>query len=188
MSDEDVEKAVTIIERLKPDGVLVGERGLLSMLKKKGIFVDIHLDHSFNVFNDIDMAAYQGIPIISPELTLNELSKFRSKKFIVMIHGPLVLMTTKEPLHVKTITDESGRKFKTRNYGDLVQILNCSDLGLFNKAAEYLDTGVNMFYLDLAQDVGKTISIYRRILSRQPFNDKNKRHGYTTGHLMRGVE
>jgi hypothetical protein len=105
-----------------------------------------------------------------------------------MLHGPLVLMTTKEPLKDKTLTDESGRKFKTRTYGNLVQILNCSDLGLFNKAAEYLDLGINMFSLDLAHDVGKTISIYRRILSRQPFNDKNKRHGYTTGHLMRGVE
>ena len=188
MSDEDIDRAICIIEQLKPDGVLVGERGLLAMLKKKGISVDIHLDHSFNVFNDLDLAAYQGIPIISPELTFNELTKFRSKKFIVMLHGPIVLMTTKEPLKAKTLIDESGRKFKTRNYGDLVQVLNCSDLGLFNKAAEYLDIGINMFYLDLAQDVGKTVSIYRRILSRQPFNDKNKRHGYTTGHLSRGVD
>ncbi len=188
MSDEDIDKAITIIERVKPDGVLVGERGLLSMLKKKGISLEVHLDHSFNVFNDLDLSCYPGIPIISPELSLNELSKFRSKKFIVMLHGPIVLMTTKEPLKAKTLCDESGREFKTRNYGDRVQILNCSDLGLFNKAAEYLDLGINMFYLDLAHDVGKTISIYRRILSRTPFNDKNKRHGYTTGHLMRGVD
>jgi putative protease len=188
MSDKDVEEAVSIIERLKPDGVLVGERGLLSMLMKKGIPVDIHLEHSFNVFNDIDLGAYQGTPMISPELTFSELSKFRSKRFIVMVHGPIVLMTTKEPLKAKTLIDESDRKFRTRSYGDLVQILNCSDLGLFNKAAEYLDIGINMFYLDLPQDVGKTISIYRRILSRQRFNDKNKRHGYTTGHLTRGVD
>jgi collagenase-like PrtC family protease len=188
MSDEDVDKAISIIERLKPDGVLVGERGLLSELRKKGTPVDIHLDHSFNIFNDIDLGCYKGIPIISPELSFNELSKFRSKRFIVMIHGPLVLMTTKEPLKAKTLTDESDRKFRTRNYGDMVQILNCSDLGLFNKAQDYLDIGVNMFYLDLAHDVGKTISIYRRILSRQAFNDKNKRHGYTTGHLTRGVD
>ena len=188
MSDDDVDKAVSIIERLKPDGVLVGERGLLSELRKKGTPVDIHLDHSFNIFNDIDLGCYKGIPIISPELSFNELSKFRSKRFIVMLHGPIVLMTTKEPLKAKTLTDESDRKFRTRNYGDMVQILNCSDMGLFNKAQDYLDIGVNMFYLDLAHDVGKTISIYRRILSRQPFNDKNKRHGYTTGHLTRGVD
>ena len=188
ISDEEVEKAIAIIERLKPHGVLVGERGVLSMLKKKKISVDIHLDHSFNVFNDLDLDAYQGVPIISPELSFDEISRFRSKNFIVMVHGPLVLMTTKEPLKDKTLCDDSDRRFKTRKYGDLVQILNCSDLGLFNKAAEYLDAGIRWFYLDLYQDVGKTVSQYQRVFSRQPFNDKNKRHGYTTGHLTRGVD
>ena len=188
MSDEAVEKAIDILERLKPAGVLAGERGLLSMLKKTQSPLEIHLDPSFNVFNDIDLAGYDGTPIISPELTFREIAGFRSKRFIVMVHGPLVLMTTREPLNEGTLKDESGREFRARRSGELVEILNCSDLGLFNKAAEYLDAGIKWFYLDLDRDVGKFIRIYKKIISGQRFNDRNIRHGYTTGHFGRGVE
>jgi len=188
MSDDEVERAASVIAGLKPDGVLVGERGILSILKKSGASVDIHLDVSFNVFNDIDMAAHEGIPIISPELTFDELAAFRSKRFIVMVHGPLVLMTTREPIRERTLRDEAGRQFGTRRLGDLVEILNCSDLGLFNKARAYLDIGVKWFFLDIAADVGRTVNIYKRILWGQPFNDRNARHGYTTGHFGRGVD
>jgi hypothetical protein len=140
------------------------------------------------VFNDLDLAAYQGIPIISPELTFDEMAGFRSKRFIVMVHGPLVLMTTREPIKEETLSDESGRRFKTRRSGDLVEVLNCSDLGLFNKAAAFLDIGIKWFYLDLVGDVGRIVNIYKRIISNQPFNDRKIRHGYTTGHFGRGVD
>jgi len=188
MSDEEVEKAFNLIETLNPDGVLAGERGLLSMLKRTKSPFDIHLDASFNVFNDIDLDAYGGTPIISSELTLEELAAFKSKRFIVMVHGPLVLMTTKEPIKAAALEDKSGRTFRTRRYGDLTQILNCSDLGLFNKAIAYFDLGLRWFHLDLEKDVGKLVSIYERILSKKRFNDRNARHGFTTGHSTRGVD
>ena len=188
MSDEEVERACGMVERLKPDGVLAGERGLHSMLKKANLPVDIHLDVSFNVFNDLDVAAYVGIPIVSPELTLEELAAFRSKRFIVMAHGPLVLMTTREPLKEGALGDEDGRKFRVRKAGALTEVLNCSELGLFNKTRDLLDAGMKWFFLDLERNVGKTIGTYRKILAGRPFNDKRIRHGFTTGHFGRGVE
>jgi collagenase-like PrtC family protease len=188
MSDGEVERAASAIEQLKPDGVLVGERGVLSALRTNRASVDIHLDTSFNVFNDIDLAAYEGVPIISPELTFDELAGLRSKRFIVMVHGPLVLMTTREPIKERTLRDESGRLFRTQRYGDMTQILNCSDLGLFNKATAFVDAGIKWFYLDLFGEVGKMVAIYKKIISKEPFNDRKVRHGFTTGHFTRGVD
>jgi len=158
------------------------------MLRKTRSPVELHLDSSFNVFNDLDLAAYPGIPIISPELSFDEMASFRSKRFIVMVHGPLVLLTTREPIKEGTLRDEAGRQFWTRRAGELVEILNCSDLGLFNKARAFLDAGIKWFYLDLAGDVGRTVNIYKKIIANQPFNDRNARHGHTTGHFGRGVD
>jgi collagenase-like PrtC family protease len=184
MSDQEVEKAMEIIQRLKPDGVLAG---LLSMLEKGKLPVDVHLDQSFNIFNDIDLNACGGIPVISPELTFDEVAGFKSKKFMVMVHGSLVLMTTKEPIHDRALSDESGRQFKTRKSGDMVEILNCSDLGLFNLAKSYLDAGIKWFYLDPARDVGKIVGAYKKIITGEPFDDRKIRRGFTTGHFRRGV-
>ena len=187
MSDPDIERALDIIEKVRPDGVMAGERGLLSALGQSKAPADVHLDHSFNVFNDIDLEAYRGIPIISPELAFGEVAALRSKRFIVMAHGPLVLMTTKEPLKDAALRDESGRVFRTRRSGDLTEVLNCSELGLFSKTLDYVNAGVKWFCLEPSRDVGRTVGIYRKIISGQPFDDRKLRKGYTTGHFGRGV-
>ncbi len=187
MSAGDVDDAVGLIGRVKPDGVLAGERGVMSRLRKSGTPLELHLDYSFNVFNDIDLACWPGIPIISPELSLAELSLLRSKDFISMVHGPLVLMTTREPIEEATLRDDSGRVFRTRRAGGLVQILNCSGLGLFNRTRDLLAIGVRRFYIEAGGDAGKTVANYMKIISGKRFNDQNARHGRTTGHLRRGV-
>ncbi len=188
MSDAEVERAVGMIRRLGPDGVLAGERGVLYRLLDAGAPSEIHLDYSFNVFNDIALAAWPGIPIISPELSLAELAGFRSKDFIAMVHGPLVLMTTREPIGDATLRDETGRAFCTRRAGGLVQVLNCSDLGLFNRTRDLLGIGVRRFYIEAERNVERTVGNYQKILSGKRFNDRNARHGHTTGHFGRGVE
>jgi len=187
LSDSGVEEAVRTIEQFRPDGVLAGERGVLSLLRKNNFPGEVHLDYSFNVFNDIDLACRPGIPIISPELSLSELSALRSKDFIAMVHGPLVLMTTREPIEAGTLRDDSGRTFRTRRSGGLVQILNCSELGLFNRTRDLLAAGVRRFYIEAERNAGKTVATYMKILSGKRFNDQNARRGRTTGHLGRGV-
>jgi hypothetical protein len=186
MSDLDIDAAVDIVGEMKPDGVLVGERGLLSALKGK--VSELHLDHSLNVFNDIDIASCGGIPVISPELSFDELAALRSKRFIAHVHGPLVLMTTREPIAAKVLVDGKGRRFGTRRAHGMTEVLNCSELGLFNLARKYLDIGIRWFYLEPGRDPGKLVKVYRRILSGENFDDRKMRKGYTTGHFRRGVE
>ena len=188
MSDTDVIEAARIIGNVKPDGVLVGERGLLYVLQKANSGLELHLDASFNVFNDADLACWPGIAVISPELTLREMAALSSKRFIVMVHGPLVLMTTKEPIKDDALRDDSGRVFWTRRLNGLVQVMNCSDLGLFNNVRELMAAGMKWFFLDLGNNVGRTVDIYKRIICGKRFYDRNARHGHTTGHFGRGVD
>jgi putative protease len=186
MNEQDVSRAVGIIRDMRPNGVLVGERGLLAALGKER--VEVHLNHSLNIFNDVDLEACGGIPIISPELSFEELAAFKSKRFIAQAHGPLVLMTTREPIKDSMLKDGSGRRFRARKSHDVTEILNCSDLGLFNLTRKYLDVGVKWFHLDLERDVGKFIKVYRKIIFGEKFDDAKIRKGFTTGHFRRGVE
>lgn len=188
MSGRDVKNALEAIRELKPDGVLVGERGLLAAMKKDGLRFDVHLDQSLNVFNDVALEACGGIPIISPELSFEELAGFRSKRFIVHTHGPMVLMTTREPIKDTVLRDGAGRRFGVRRNGNATEILNCSDMGLFNLTRKYIDAGIKWFHLDLERDVGKFTKVYRRIVSGEDFDDAKIRKGFTTGHFRRGVE
>ncbi|MBN1157467.1 U32 family peptidase [Candidatus Woesearchaeota archaeon] len=184
LSDRGIENVVKLINRIKPNGVLVGNRGLLKFLRN----YEIHLDYSFNCFNDIDLNCYPGIPIISPELNFKEIISLKNKRFIVMAHGDIVLMTAKEKIKAPELIDEEGRHFKVRKNDDFVEILNCKQLGLFNKLNDYARNGIKYFYIDLMKDVGKYVRIYRKIINKEKFDDSKIRKGYTTGQFSRGVE
>jgi collagenase-like PrtC family protease len=183
LSDKQVTGIADRIEKITPDGVLVGNRALLKFLEGR----ELHLDYSFNCFNDVDLSCYKGTPIISPELNFKEVADLKNKNFIVLVHGDLVLMNSKQRLDARELVDEEGRRFRVRRRQDVTEILNTKQLGLFNKARDYVKVGVKYFLIDVEKDADKFIRIYRKILNLEPFEDSRIRKGYTTGHFSRGV-
>lgn len=183
LSREQVVEVVRRIKDIGPDGVLVGNRGLLGLLKD----YEVHLDYSFNCFNDVDLAYYSGIPVISPELNFREVSMLRNKRFIVLVHGDIVLMSSRQKLRAPELVDNDGRHFRVRENSGVTEILNYKQVGLFGLAYDYVEAGVKYFYIDVMKDADKFVRIYRRILSSLEFNDSRIKKGYTTGHFVRGV-
>lgn len=184
LSDMQIKEIVQKIDLIKPVGVLVGNKALLKFLKN----YEIHLDYSFNCFNDIDIKSYDAIPIISPELNFNELKEFKNKNFILPAHGNIVVMTSKQKLKAPELIDDEGRHFVVREYYGYTEILNSKQLGLFSKIHDCIDEGINYFYLDLSKDVGKFIRIYQMIIFNTFFDDKKISKGFTKGHFERGVK
>jgi len=183
LSDKQLVEIADKVKKVNPEGVLVGNRGLLKFLNK----YTLHLDYSFNCFNDIDLNCYSGIPIISPELNFKEIVALKNKRFIVSVHGNIVLMNSKQKLKAPELVDAGGRHFKVRNNHGITEILNSKHMGLFNKARDYVRAGIKYFFIDLEKDVDKFIRIYRKILNFEPFDDNKIKRGYTTGHFDRGV-
>ena len=183
LSDKQLVDMADKIKNIKPDGVLVGNGGLLRILEGK----NIHLDYSFNCFNDIDLNCYPGIPIVSPELNFDETIALKNKRFIVLIHGDIVLMNSRQKLRAPELVDEEGRHFRVRMNNGTTEILNTKQLGLFNKARDYVRAGIKYFYIDAERDVDRFIRIYRKILNFEQFDDDKIKKGYTTGHFNRGV-
>jgi collagenase-like PrtC family protease len=183
LSDKQLVEAADKIKKIDPAGVLVGNRGLLKFLDGR----DIHLDYSFNCFNDVDLNCYRGIPIISPELNFNEIIALKNKRFIVFAHGDIVLMNSKQKLKAPELVDSEGRHFRVRSNNGMTEVLNSKQLGLFNKARDYVRAGIKYFFIDVEKNADKFIRIYHKILNLEPFDDSKIKKGYTTGHFSRGV-
>jgi len=183
LSDSQVEEVAERIKRFSPDGILIANRGLLKPFEGWRI----HLDQSFNCFNDIDMQCYSGIPIISPELNFKEATEMKNKRFIVQVQGDIVVMTTKCRLKAPELIDEEERHFKVREYNGLFEITNYKQMGLFSRTKEYIPHGIKYFYMNLPHDAGKFVRIYKKVIELY-FDDKRIRKGYTKGHFDRGVE
>ena len=191
VSDKETEAIAKKIESIKPAGVLVGNKGFLKFLENKGY--ELHLDYSFNCFNDIDLDYYSSkklLPVISPELNLNELSELNDKRFIAYVHGDLVLMTTKEKINAPELVDDADRHFKVREYNSKFEILNANPLALADKSVQLLKHGIRYFYLDAPKDAENIIKTYMKILNYEKIDDKLLKKltkGSTTGHFARGV-
>jgi len=194
LSKKKVDEIIHIIKRIEPEGVLVSDKGLLNRLNNLksrdeiSSEIILHTDYTINCFNDIDLEYIKATPLISPELSFEEIKNLKNKNFIQFIHGDIVLMTSKEKINSPELVDESDRHFNVRKYPDYIEILNSKQLGLFNKIKEFIDIGIKYFYIDLSRDVGKFTRIYRDIINNKKFDDLKIRKGYTTGHLNKGVE
>jgi collagenase-like PrtC family protease len=186
LNDEDVEKAIKLIEKHRVKNVLVGDLGVYTLLRKNKS-LNLYLDYSNNVFNDLDLEFFDNCtPIISPELSFEELEEFSNKNFAVLSHGKIVMMNTKYSLLPKKIKDEKKYSFPVRKEHDYYQILNSKDLALFELVDDLKKIGIKRFFLDLDGDVDYTTKFYHNFLKGKilPINIR----GYTKGHWEEGVE
>jgi collagenase-like PrtC family protease len=186
LTDADVEKAVKLIEKCKNKNVLIGDLGVYILLKKNKN-LNLYLDYSNNIFNEIDLSFFDNCtPIISPELSFDELKNFKNKNFIIMAHGKMVVMNTKYALLPEKIRDEKKYVFPVRKEHDYYQILNGKELGLFELADDFRKVGINRFFLDLDNDVDYMAKFYHNLLKGKVL--PIKKMGYTKGHFEKGVE
>jgi collagenase-like PrtC family protease len=188
MSDMELSHAVTMLGRKKPQAILTGNLGFLS---RRAMFnVPVYLDYSLNVFNDIDtlfFRKYNVIPILSPELSLAELTSFRDREVVILCHGDIVLVNTRIEIKETELKDEKGYHFPIRKESSYWQILNSRPFGMFNDIRKLRTIGLNQFYIDQQGESAYFVLLYRNML-KQDMPDRRLRKGYTAGHIYKGVE
>jgi collagenase-like PrtC family protease len=186
MLDSDVKNIIELIKTKKPDGLFVGNIGLLN--HKLGL--PIHLDYNCNCFNDIDVGYFSklnAIPVISPELSLNELKDFKDKGFIAFVHGKIRLMTLRHKLDRDKICDETGANFFIDKIYSGTEIINEKELGLLGKSSQLVEAGINNLFIDTDKNVGEVVSFYKKILNKEKVDDSKLKKDYVLGWAYRGV-
>jgi hypothetical protein len=187
VSDGELDRAFDLIHDRRPAAILAGNPGFLS--RRAEFSVPVYLDYSLNAFNDLDLLFFQRfkvVPIISPELSLHEITALKNKDIAVFCHGDIVLVNTKIDPGVETLVDEKGSVFPVRKENGYWQILNSRPFGLFNDVHRLLNAGFTQFYIDKQNESADSARLYRRILNGEAIGRKARR-GYTSGHLYQPV-
>jgi collagenase-like PrtC family protease len=181
MLDKDISLIKSLIDKNKPDGLFVGNVAALNFN------LPSHLDYNLNTFNDIDIVHTKALPIISPELSINDLKSFSNKNFGVLVHGKIRLMTLFHNVN-GLLKDDKGNLFHANKIHNGSEIINNKELGLLSKTKILVDSGINKFYVDTDKNVSKVISYYRAMLDGKSLNDSNLRRGYVLGWSIKGVQ
>ncbi|MBI2573148.1 U32 family peptidase [Candidatus Woesearchaeota archaeon] len=184
-TNEDVEEIQKRLATLKYDGLLVNNYAFLnSAFKGKKI-----LGYQMNIFNDNQLSFYNIPAIASIELNKDELAAFSQKdKLLYFTHGFPVVMTFREEMSERKLTDHKNYSFALRHTGShATEMLYSKEIGILQYTPEILNAGITQLFLDLNHDVFEITSIYKQFLDgKRPKTDKFK--GPTTvGNLLKGV-
>ena len=164
LSDSDIVRIESRIADIKPDGIAIGNWGLLN-LKFSG---ERHGKYSLNTFNDISMSMLldKGItPTFSVELSAKQLSQFRIKKGIYYAHGRIPVMHFKGIRPERLLTDEKGYAFPLRKMNGSTEMLYSRPIATYEGVLHLMDMGINHFLLDLEKDTTTIITAYQKILA-----------------------
>jgi collagenase-like PrtC family protease len=188
LNDMELNRAIALLSRKKVAAIMTGNLGFLP--RRASFNVPVYLDYSFNVFNDLDTLYFRQfnvLPVLSPELSLVELTGFKDREVVIFCHGDIVLVNTCIPLKTDSLKDDKGYIFPVRKEDNYWQILNSRPYGMFNDIKKLRTIGFNQFYIDQKGESAQQILLYRTLI-KAPVPDRRERKGYTAGHLYKGVD
>jgi len=138
MNDADLLRAQAILGRKRPGAVLTGNLGFLA--HRSLCEGPVYLDYSLNIFNDLDALfcrEQKVVPVLSPELSLVELTGFKDREAVIFCHGDVVLVNTCIELKEDKFRDEKGLIFPVRKEYNYWQILNSRPFGCLMTFVNY---------------------------------------------------
>ncbi len=187
LNDKQLSRALDLLSEKRPAAVLTGNLGLLP--RRSEFDVPVYLDYSLNTFNDHDMLFFQRYnvtPVLSPELSLDEMIGFRDRDAVILCHGDIAVMNTLVPTSGNSLTDEKGASFPVRKEGSYWKILNSRPFGMFNDIRKLRDAGFTRFLIDKESRGAYFTKLYKDMLEHD-VPDRRLRKGHTSGHLYRPV-
>ncbi len=188
MTEARLKEAFANLKGRQPGAIMTGNLGFLA--RRDEFDVPVFLDYSLNIFNELDMlyfSRYRVVPVLSPELSLDDLKRFNNKDGVVFIHGDIVVINTLIPLKCKFLKDDKGLVFHVRKEDQFWQVLNARPYGVFNDIRKLKEMGYSRFMIDKQGKSAEFIEMYKE-MQRKEVPDRRMRKGYTSGHLYRPVE
>ncbi|MBI5390363.1 U32 family peptidase [Candidatus Woesearchaeota archaeon] len=186
MTDADIDAAEEIIQRIKPDGIVIGNWGMLAV----PFAGEKHGKYSLNMMNDISMQELQKfgvIPTISVEINAQQAMACKNKNYIYYAHGQIPVMHFKGSYEERSLTDEKGYTFPLRQVNGNTEMLYSRPIATFESILPLIDAGVKYFLLDLNRNTTTIIKAYQKIINHVPQDISMLKKGTTLGNYNKGV-
>jgi U32 family peptidase len=184
LTDSHCEEIKTIVQKIKPAGILANNVGLLNL----GLDCEIILGYQMNIFNDNQIAFYNKNSVASIELNVEEIKEFAHKEQIIYYaHGKPAVMTFKEEFNTESLTDGKGYSFDLRYNYTSTEMLYSKTIAILQHTPLVLQAGIKQLFLDVEENVFETVQAYRAMLDGKRISINNLKKGVTIGNLEKGV-
>lgn len=184
LTDSHCEKIKTIVQKIKPAGILANNVGVLNL----DLDCDIILGYQMNIFNDNQIAFYNKNSVTSIELNIEEIKEFSDKeKMIYYAHGKPAVMTFKEEFDAESLTDGKGYTFDLRYNYTSTEMLYSKTIAILQHTPLVLQAGIKQLFVDVEENVFETVQAYRAMLDGKSISIRNLKKGVTIGNLDKGV-
>jgi U32 family peptidase len=186
MTDKDISRAQNIINDIKPDGIVIGNPGLIN-LKFDG---EKHSKYSLNVFNDYSVDALHNkniLPMVSVELNAKQVIDFKNKNIIYYAHGRIPVMHFKGKYHEPYLEDEKGYSFPLREINGNTEMLYSREIATYGHIGPLIDAGIRYFVLDLERDTTTIINAYVNLINGIKQDISMLKKGTSLGNYKKGV-
>lgn len=206
MTDDDIQNVEDLFSEnviLKPDGIIVGDIGLYSVLSKVFPGIPIHASTQFGAYNVYDVLFFQSLGffrvILARELTLEEIKKIRKKTNIeleVFVYGNQCVVFSGNCLWGGLTKTGSGNKgmcigscndlFQTPE-GEIGNFFWANNIGLYSLIKDLKDTPVHSIKIEgrLRKDdeTKQVVSKFRRALEGELLENDYGYKGFLGGTL-----
>src|SRR3989344_4472870 len=184
LTDKDIDRVKEIVTKIKQQGVLVNNVGVLQL----GLQCKIILGYQMNIFNDHQIAFYGYPCLASVELNASEVKEFKQKdKVVYYAHGKPIVMTFKEQFDTSSLTDQKGYTFRLRETATSTEMLYSKTISILQYTPQLVDSGITQIFLDVEQDVFRLVSVYKQLLNGERVNYNQFKEGMTKGNWVKGV-
>ncbi len=200
LGDTDIQKIKLTLAKEKPDGVMFGNQGLLSVDKELDFDLEKHGFYTLNVFNGLGMEYMEENnikPIISIELNAQELAEFSNKDFMVFVHGRPIVMNFKGERKEEKLTDEKRMTFPLEvTPAQNTEMYYSRRIAFLDKALRLKAKGMQNYYLEFLhkdywnkkEQAVQEIKVYRAILNNTALGDLTLlKRGTTLGNFAKAV-
>ncbi len=185
MSDDDITRALDIIGKVKPDGIMVGNLGMATAYD--GVK---HGKYSLNTFNDLSLSWLQEhgvLPMISIELSGQQVCRLKNKDFMYYAHGRIPVMHFKGVYDQRVLRDEKEYVFPLRIVNGNTEMLHSRPFATLEHVRDLIDAGIMYFFLDLEQNVEELIGAYQGIINGEKQDLSLLKKGTTLKPFRMGV-
>lgn len=158
--ESEIEHIKKLIEHYSPEGILVADIGLLSPKIK----ANKHLYTNLCLSNDLVLRYWDWPAVLPVGMDISELLDFNYSKAMVYAHGKAVLMTSKNEIKKNELNVKGKRYSVKRNPYGSTEIIETRVTSLLDYVPQLSQAGVSGFFLDLDDNVRRTIESFKQAL------------------------
>jgi U32 family peptidase len=170
--DNTYNHIIKLIEHYNPDGIIIGDKSLITEKLK----LEKHIDYNFNISNSISKSFWKKPCVLSVELNFSEICNIEDKDSIIFLYGSPIVMTSRIELRQNELINDKGEKFRIiKTPYKETMIIQDKKIDLIENIKELYNNGFYKFFIEAKENVEEILESLKETLSEKKEYSENKK-------------